>query len=504
MKCANCGTERSIGKFCPECGSQEIATEKKVEEKAEIKCGNCGRIRARGTFCPDCGSEKVYVEPQVMVCSDCGTVRKSGKFCSECGSTNITYKPASLYENTDIQEPVYVPKITAPEPVKHNTTVVKKSEPIRSIDNSEELTSVLGKNINISDDLSPVEEIFVPIEIDDDKTELLKNVDDIELLFADDPIETKTESVAPLHDSFTPVEPPAEKVTNDAYKKVATHVENKTVSHTENKSVSSQKSDDTQYKKESKADQYIKKSQQSQAKLEQSVQPPQKDQTIQTAQSYTQNQNVQSAQSYQQNQNAQPVHQYQQELPSMYYTQSYTQAPYKQSYPQYNDINYDYSFNYNINNTPKQPRPRNTTPLTPAGVTLKKCRIAIFILTALEFIAMFLPAATYGNGLYSESVSLSDGHGFIIFVGLIILTILAILAGFSNYVGCAIGLLIQSLILSIASFFIVALVSEDRSASKGIAYYIFLIVPIIIIIISIAVVRLSIRLKVETTNTNQL
>ena len=92
MKCANCGAERPTGKFCPECGSQEIEQEKAA---TDIKCGKCGRIRKRGKFCPECGSDEVFTEPQVIVCTNCGAVRMSGKFCSECGSTNITMKPAS-------------------------------------------------------------------------------------------------------------------------------------------------------------------------------------------------------------------------------------------------------------------------------------------------------------------------------------------------------------------------------------------------------------------------
>ena len=112
---------------------------------------------------------------------------------------------------------------------------------------------------------------------------------------------------------------------------------------------------------------------------------------------------------------------------------------------------------------------------------------------------MFLPATHYGVGRYSESLSVSDGNGFVIFTGFTILAILVILAGFSHYFGAALGLLIQSLILSIASFFIVALVNEEgHIATKGIAYYIFLFVPILIIIISIADLVFSIQLKNES------
>ncbi|SEG15458.1 hypothetical protein SAMN04487934_10911 [Eubacterium ruminantium] len=130
------------------------------------------------------------------------------------------------------------------------------------------------------------------------------------------------------------------------------------------------------------------------------------------------------------------------------------------------------------------------------GGSLIICKLILFLLAAAEFTGMFLPLSSYGIGKLSESISVSDGYSYIVFVGAVIIAILVILAIFSHYIGSAIGLLIQSLILSVASFFAVFLVNaEGPIATKGIAYYIFLIVPIAIIVMSIITLCVSIHRK---------
>ncbi|MCR5148021.1 MAG: zinc ribbon domain-containing protein [Eubacterium sp.] len=130
------------------------------------------------------------------------------------------------------------------------------------------------------------------------------------------------------------------------------------------------------------------------------------------------------------------------------------------------------------------------------GGSLIICKLILFLLAAAEFTGMFLPLSSYGIGKLSESISVSDGYSYIVFVGAVIIAILVILAIFSHYIGSAIGLLIQSLILSVASFFAVFLVNtEGPIATKGISYYIFLIVPIAIIVMSIITLCVSIHRK---------
>ncbi len=424
MKCANCGAERPSGKFCPECGSQEIEQEKAA---TDIKCAKCGRIRKRGKFCPECGSSEIYVEPQVMVCSDCGTVRKSGKFCSECGSTNIILKPASLFEGKDVQSPIYKPD---------NIT----------INETPDLNKAIEPDINITDDYES-EDVFESIEDEEAITEHTDSVVDIEIDEENESVDAIVE-IKKESDQETP-KPDLDK--NDSVQEKISKSEN-TLKNNSEKPIS-----DTGYNAFNQS--------YSGVNVSSGIYNPYNNAGSFQNNNSNINNNSNAGISYNSTDNS--------------YYNGYSQQPYYTA--------------------PPRPRKANPALATPTGEKVRKCKIIIIVLAVIEFIAMFLPATHYGVGRYSESLSVSDGNGFVIFIGFTILAILVILAGFSHYFGAALGLLIQSLILSIASFFIVALVNEEgQIATKGIAYYIFLFVPILIIIISIADLVFSIQLKNES------
>ena len=544
MKCAKCGTERKIGKFCPECGSNEIVDESKAETH-DIKCAKCGHVRKRGKFCPECGSNEIYVEPQVMVCSDCGTVRKSGKFCSECGSTNITYAPASKYADKGINEPLYIPgadksaeKTTVNNSVQKSVEVpaddivVQRTAEVPAADMVAE--SSTPSDIIITDNLQSNEDVFAPANIypDDisdltsnnnindtrssnpeETTEILNDNDDDFELFFDDIKETKTpadKNKSPENNGFIPQELP-EKLKRPVISEPAEKTTEQNTVRADN---------ETQYARndQTAANNQFMKNDQSAANNQfmKNNQSAANNQFMKTDQPAANNQFMKNAQSAANNQfmkNDQQIGDKQQTNADQSYSAIYDtrSAQQGQNYNTWNNTGYGYtqqqtaySHGQSYMTVTPAPRKPKAPSESPTAENMKKCKIALFILAALEFFAMFLPATSVGTGRYRETVSLSDAHSIVIFIGLVIIAILCILTGFSHYLGAAIGLLIQSLILSIASFLIVALINETGEiVTKRIAYYLFLIVPIIVIIISIITLVNSIRLKNEATLKNR-
>ena len=536
MKCANCGTERPTGKFCPECGSQEIEKEK-VE--TDIKCAKCGRIRKRGKFCPECGSAEIFTEPQVIVCTDCGAVRMSGKFCSECGSTNITMKTASAVGSVDtikynsqkknnVASPatnrpeVKTPVIKAPidkKPVDkapiNKTPIaasrVEESVKAVSIENDPgiELISVessynsrgAGNNISSRDNNAGKSTENNNADMGEEVTELLTEGDD-DIIFPGAGKSVSKEYDHAKESGFvsTPLENKTKVNKADQY---INTVQTKTNNHNSAQSRNNSPSAITNNKPS------VHTSNNAGTNNNNNTGVNSYDVTGLNANNNINNNsgannpyNTGQNNNYGANTYSNPVSD-----PANYNNMNAYGNPAANTFNNGNDMAGGMQYNsYNSGYAQQpyytaQPRPKKVNPslATPTGQMIKKCKIIIFVLAALEFFAMFLPATHYGSGRYSESLSLSDGNSFIIFLGLIIIAILCILAGFSQYFGAALGLLIQSLILSVASFFIVALVNEEgKIATKGIAYYIFLIVPIVIIIVSIVTLTYSIRLKNES------
>ena len=88
--------------------------------------------------------------------------------------------------------------------------------------------------------------------------------------------------------------------------------------------------------------------------------------------------------------------------------------------------------------------------------------------------------------------------GFFVAVAFFLLAILAVLVFFSEYIGVAIGQIIQTLIIAFISI-LLALTSESEFrysvgiSSNGIGFYIMLLVPICMIILSIVTLVQSLK-----------
>ncbi|MCR5149058.1 MAG: hypothetical protein K6C35_08865 [Eubacterium sp.] len=112
-------------------------------------------------------------------------------------------------------------------------------------------------------------------------------------------------------------------------------------------------------------------------------------------------------------------------------------------------------------------------------------------------IGMFLPLRTASALGISESISLADVSGLVIMLGLFMLTIQAVLVFFAQYIGAAIGLIIQTLITSFSSIFVAALSSEDKNkyTSIGIGWIVMMAVPFAMIFLSIVTAVKSAKSK---------
>ncbi|MBR3537887.1 MAG: hypothetical protein IKN79_02295, partial [Eubacterium sp.] len=135
------------------------------------------------------------------------------------------------------------------------------------------------------------------------------------------------------------------------------------------------------------------------------------------------------------------------------------------------------------------------------SAALKTCKIIFFILILLEFIGVFLPLRSINIDMMksiSNETSLANMSGFFVAVAFFLLAILAVLVFFSEYIGVAIGQIIQTLIIAFISI-LLALTSESEFrysvgiSSNGIGFYIMLLVPICMIILSIVTLVQSLK-----------
>ena len=410
IKCADCGTERKIGKFCPMCGSTNIVP----EQKPGIKCANCGKIRARGKFCPECGSPKIDEGPKVMVCTDCGTVRKTGKCCPECGCTNVTYKPASeLEKSAAISEKTEAP-VTPVNAVSIQDDLASNDFkpleiPVRSKESSTKKISKENETPKI-DDITKV------------TTEILTDNDNFDIFVSEAVAKTTAETTPEVSSYIQPavqltVQPTVQPAVQPAVQPVVQPI------------------------------------------VQPAVQPvAQSTATTSAAAAYS--------------------------------TTQATAGPYVTfNSSQYADQQYLYS-GY-------QKPPRTPDSLKQSSDAVKKCKLIFFILIGLEMIGMFLPLRTASALGISESISLADVSGLVIMLGLFMLTIQAVLVFFAQYIGAAIGLIIQTLITSFSSIFVAALSSEDKNkyTSIGIGWIVMMAVPFAMIFLSIVTAVKSAKSK---------
>ena len=544
LKCAVCGRVRSRGKFCPECGSSEIA-----QESSELICANCGAKRMRGKFCSECGSTEIQTTASAIASDHVQSKAEPSipeielSYVEEKMQFNVpekvsfpkpeelddldedfTHKPISLHkpardvkpEAASVAEPEITPEpevVAAPvaeseialEPEVAAAPVaepeiapepVVAAAPVAEPDDSPEAPSSGWSSVPAEPTVQEPQRTFSrytePIRKKQeryDPTEVLQS--QMKPVPGSAPAakqETGVEEfmlqreVPAAQTQYMPV--PTQKSVSDP------DLKQKETAPSIAGTISSPKHD-------SGFDTYIRQKERS----AQSMQPAPSSYPVQgqPVQNSVQFKSAQLSSMQGQPPYSRPAQQAQQQADPILQARQHA-GPIPQPQQQYQAV--DPQSGYVYTSRPRGPKP-------PVTDFHKKCKIVFYVLIAIEFIGFFLPLRSLHSSISNlasmagenlPTTSLANISGLLVAFGFFILAIEAALVFFSDYIGAAVGLIFQTVIIAALSI-IVALSAENEFryaadiSSNGIGFYVMLMVPLVMMVVSIIIMVQSTKAR---------